>query len=228
MINALKRRKKVNEAFKEREKLIKSGSLSNEQADILFEVLWNGVIELQNPPSDLFKRNPTKVFVTNEGRDYRYYQEVLQFFELIPQISSKSNKKLLALCQYLPYWLEHYSELEEKIFKLDLEQTLKDWKEILLKDLECGEPQSINSPPFRWLKFDNKSRETLSRDGDGGRPTCKISANDVWFSRPIIEELINGLKRLEHLKDKDFLISMANHYDENVRKEVQRQLRNLI
>ena len=88
--------KEMNSAFEERRKLIESRTLKREQADRIFDTLWEGNIDMQNPQTDFIQRDPRLVFIPSksEGNElnYLYNQEVDQFLELIPQLSSASDE----------------------------------------------------------------------------------------------------------------------------------------
>ena len=213
----------------ERRKLIESGTLKPDQADRLFEALWKSNINLQDPPTSLIERDPTKVFVCHyiedSGWSYRYHQEISQFLDFIQLVSPKSAEKIKTLYQYLPFWLENYWVIEEAMYKIKSELVLKNWKELILKDYELGKPDRATGFSMPWLRSGKNSRKYKHENGESGRP---ISRKINWQTRPTPEETIMGLKRLQELKDKEFLLTIMNHYDEYVREEVQKQLKELV
>ncbi|MBA7708074.1 hypothetical protein ES703_116961 [subsurface metagenome] len=195
------------EIFETRERFIKTGSISQDQADQLFEALWETNIELKDSSTELTDRNLTKVFVCHHvedsGYNFTYTGEVNQILVLIPKLSSKHNDKIELLFNHLPFWQQKFSNIEEAMYSINPEKVQETWKEFLAKDSELGNPQ--RKPEWFWVN---------------------ISA--FGSTQPTSLELVTGLERIADRKDSEFLISLTNHYDEIVRKKVQEMLKDAV
>jgi len=199
----------AREVNEKRNYWIAGDGLSQKQTDQLFEALWESNVELKDPPKELIDRDITKVIVCyhmeDSGMSFSYTFEVRQLLELVTKVSSKFNKKIETLFDSLPFWQQRFSKIEEAMYVINPKKVEDSWKEVLTKDIELGNPKRI--PEIFWRNY--------------GKPS---------FGRiqPTASEIIMGLSRIDPSKDKDFLISLMNHYEESVRKNIQQLMKEAV
>jgi len=193
----------LRETQEQRDLLISSNSITAEQADLIFNALWESNISFSNPESDFVQRTPEKVFVgyrdEDSGWGFKYSIEARQLLKLLPMLSKNSLQKIEKLYNYLPFWMNLYRPVEKALFKFKPEKVQNDWKILLKTDLQIGGKRNS------WAV------------GGGNERT-----------QPTIDDLLYGLERIRPLKDKDLLISLINHYDGKVREKVQELLKESI
>ncbi|MHA1866717.1 MAG: hypothetical protein ACTSXD_01480, partial [Candidatus Heimdallarchaeaceae archaeon] len=184
----------------QRELLISSNELTEKQADLIFNALWESNISLENPPTEILERTPRKVFVGHKDEDsgwgVEYFDEVNQLLKLLPMLSQASLDKIEILFDYLPFWMNLYRPLDEAMFKFKSEKVISAWKSFLEIDLVFGDKRNS------WAIGIRNNR-----------------------TQPSVVDSLFGLERVRELKDKDLLISLVNHHAGQVREKVQQLLK---
>lgn len=107
---------------------------------------------------DVGDRNPYSVFKSTfneETEEWNYLnpQDVDQIITQIPALSDDYQDKIKFLFDRLPFWLEKYRELEEKMFQIDPDYVIKQWKgvDVLI---------SLGSRYHRWThQYPDKIRQ---------------------------------------------------------------------
>ena len=141
----------------------------------------------------------------DSGMTFTYTLELLQLLELVTKVSSKFNKKIEKLFDYLPFWQERFTQIEEAMYAINPKKVEDMWKNVLTKDIELGNP--ARKPANFWKNF--------------GAPSFGLS-------KPTSSEAIKGLDRIAASNDKELLISLINHYEESVRMKVQDLLKEAV
>ena len=190
----------IREIREERELLISSNSLTEKQADKIFNALWESNIDLNNPEKELIQRTPQKVFVGRRDEDsgwgFSYSIEARQLIKLLPMLSKNELQKIVNLFDHLPFWMNLYRPLEIALYQFKSDKVCNEWKALLKTDLQIGDKRNS------WAV------------GGGNERT-----------QPTVDDLLYGLERIRELKDKELLISLINHYNGEVREKVQELLK---
>jgi len=197
--------KMLQEILEERDFVISAEALTEDQADRIFNALWNSNIELDSPSEEITNRHPFKVFVgrrdEDSGWNYIYGHEIRQLLEVIQWVSEAQKDKVATLFKYLPFWLDRFITVEKAMFRFEPEMVKEQWKEILLKDVELGDSQRRNET--FWLNI--------------GQSFGRI--------QPKTQDILYGLEKISDSKDNKILVSLMNHYSDVVREKIQELLK---
>jgi hypothetical protein len=187
----------LSNATTEREKLIRSGTLTPQQADRIFHALYESNINIKLVDyENMLRREFHNVIVSvrddNSIYHNKYHQEVPQLFHIIPQLSSQSHDKIHLLYDNLPFWDEKYHTVSDRMQKIDPDKYYETWKQLI-----AMENEHILAKPQTW-PFQ--------------APRPKVD---------VIRKSLNDMKQMNIPTFNEFLISIINHHSPEIRETIQ-------